>query len=133
MRSASAVVFSLCVVFLAGCSGMPGFNSTAPVATAVQGTAIRGLVHGGQSPISGAHLYLFAANTTGYGNTNSSISLLNSNVTSQVPAGGQDGSGNYYVTPPSHGSFSISGDYTCPSKASQLYLYSIGGNAGSGA
>jgi hypothetical protein len=135
MRSVSAVVFSFCVVFLAGCSGMPGTisNTTNPPTGAVAGTGFRGAVHGGQSPINGAHLYLFAANTTGYGNTNSSISLLNSNVTTQVPAGGQDGSGNYYVTTASDGSFSISGDYTCPSKASQLYLYSIGGNAGSGA
>jgi streptogramin lyase len=91
----------------------------------MQGAAISGEVHGGQQPIVGASVYLYAANTTGYGNA--SVSLLTSATGN--PA---DGNGNYYVITDANGNFSITGDYTCPSTASQVYLYAIGGNPGSG-
>ena len=57
------------------------------------------MVHGGQQPIAGAKVYLYAANTTGYGNA--AVSLLQS-------AGGTvaDGSGNYYYPTTSGGNFS---------------------------
>ena len=53
----------------------------------IPGAALHGMVHGGQQPIVGAHVYLYAANTTGYGNA--AVSLLQS-------AGGtvSDGHGN---------------------------------------
>jgi hypothetical protein len=44
----------------------------------------------------------------------------------------KDSNNNYYVTTDSQGAFAITGDYTCPSTASQLYLYAIGGNPGAG-
>ncbi len=80
-------------------------------------------MHGGQSVVAGASIYLFAANNNGYGNL--AKSLLNSTTGNPV-----DGNGNYYVTTASDGSFSITSDYTCPSTTSQLYLYSAGGNPG---
>jgi streptogramin lyase len=123
MRTAIAILASSCVLYLCGCSGTA--FTTSVKTSSVQGTAIRGKVHGGQNPIVGARVYLYAANTSGYGNT--SVSLL-TNATGN-PA---DGSGNYYVTTGSGGNFAITGDYTCPSTASQLYLYSIGGNPGAG-
>jgi streptogramin lyase len=118
---------SSCVLVLSGCSGMPGMNSTGTVSNPVSGVAIQGKVHGGQQPISGASVYLYAANTAGYGAA--SISLLKSSGSNTH----SDGSGNYYVTTDSEGNFAITGDYTCPSTASQVYLYSVGGNPGSGA
>jgi streptogramin lyase len=83
------------------------------------------MVHGGQQPIVGAHVYLYSANTTGYGNT--AVSLLES-------AGGtsEDNNGNYYYTTQSGGTFSITGDFTCPSAGSQVYLYAVGGDPGLG-
>lgn len=60
-------------------------------------------------------MYLYAANTTGYGNA--SVSLLKS------PG---------YVMTDSNGNFSITGDYTCPSSTAQVYLYALGGNPGLG-
>ncbi len=89
------------------------------------------MVHGGQQPIVGAHVYLYAANTTGYGNA--AISLL-ANKGGTV----KDGSGNYYYpTQPASstqpaGNFSITGDFTCPSPGSQVYLYATGGDPGLG-
>ena len=86
--------------------------------------AIQGTVRGGQTVITGAHLYLYAANNTGYGA--SSISLLNSSGSNTQ----EDSNGNYYVTTGSDGSWAITGDYTCPSTDSELYLYAVGGNPG---
>ena len=91
----------------------------------------------------GAHLYLFAANTTGYGgngiaasSSNASISLLNGadlalNNGAQGVGWGEDTNNNYYVITDANGAFSITGDYTCTA-GQQVYFYSIGGNSGSG-
>ncbi len=104
---------------------MPGTSPTETESRSVPGTALQGIVHGGQQPIVGAHVYLYAANTTGYGSA--SVSLLAS-------TGGttQDPDHNYYVTTQSGGTFSITGDYSCPSAGSQVYLYAMGGNPGLG-
>jgi streptogramin lyase len=118
------MLLSSCAFSLAGCSGAPFTNSAKT--TSIQGAAIQGKVHGGQTVISGANIYLYAANNTGYGNA--SISLLNSTGSNTQ----KDSNGNYYVTTGSDGSFGITGDYTCPSAASQLYLYAVGGNPGAG-
>jgi hypothetical protein len=58
MRSRN-FVFLVSSLFLAGCAAGP---IAAPTPEA--GTAIRGIVHGGQQPVTGAHIFLFAANTT---------------------------------------------------------------------
>lgn len=127
MRLAFAILASSCVFYLAGCSGAPFTNTNSAKTGPVQGPVIQGKVHGGQTVITGAHIYLYAANNTGYGA--SSISLLNSTGSNTQ----KDSNGNYYVTTGSDGSFGITGDYTCPSATSQLYLYATGGNPGSGA
>jgi hypothetical protein len=84
---------------------------------------LQGQVHGGQQPINGAHVYLFAANTSGYGNP--SVSLLNATDT------GHSDSVGAYVPTASDGSFTITGDYSCTTNT-QVYLYVLGGDAGSG-
>jgi streptogramin lyase len=125
VRISWTIVVVTCVVFLSGCSGMPGTTPIQTTAGSVPGAALQGMVHGGQQPIVGAKIYLYAANTTGYGNA--AVSLLES-------AGGtvSDGSGNYYYPTQSGGTFSISGDFTCPSAGSQVYLYAVGGDPGLG-
>jgi hypothetical protein len=109
---------ALCAL-LSGCTMDP---SATPSAS--QGTVIQGRVHGGSQPISGAHVYLFAANTTGYGNA--SVSLLNAATT-----GLSDSIGAYVTSDPT-GSFSITGAYACTANT-QVYLYSLGGDPGAGA
>jgi hypothetical protein len=84
---------------------------------------LTGSVFGGQQPIAGAHVYLFAANSTGYGQA--SVSLLDSAKTGNVDSVGA------YVLTDAGGGFSITGDYTCVA-GSQVYLYALGGNSGSG-
>jgi hypothetical protein len=77
----------------------------------------------GQQPILGAHVYLLASNATGVGAA--SVRLLEPNSTGQADAIGT------YVLSASDGSFTIPGYYTCTS-SQQLYIYSLGGDAGLG-
>jgi hypothetical protein len=93
----------------------------------------------------GAHVYLFAANTTGYGgngiaasSSNASVSLLTNTAGTTLDTSGGATNGDYYVgtsgvtvSCPSGGCFTITGDYTCAAGA-QVYLYALGGNAGGG-
>ena len=88
-------VAALCgASLLAGCSGsFSGINLTSD--TSSPGVRLTGTVHGGQNPISGAHVYLFAAASgaggvgqAAYGGagiaasaSNASVSLLNSTDT----------------------------------------------------
>ena len=123
MRTFWGVASFSCVLLLAGCSGTP--IGTTILTSTGQGSTLKGEVHGGQQPISGAAVYLYAANTTGYGSA--SLSLLTSGTGRT-----EDVNGNYYVTTAADGTFGITGDYTCPSATSQVYLYSVGGSSGSG-
>lgn len=74
---------------------------------------ISGAVHGGQQPVSGATIQLYAANmTTDQG---ASTPLLTTAVTTAAD-----------------GTFTITGDYTCPVTNPPVYLVSTGGNPGLG-
>jgi streptogramin lyase len=121
-----AMALATCMLSLAGCGGAANFNPVMPPSNPIAGAPLTGRVHGGQQPLVGASVYLYAGGTAGYGS--GSVSLLRSGSGTS-----EDGSGNYYVTTGSGGSFTITGDYTCPSASAQVYLYSVGGNAGSGA
>jgi hypothetical protein len=116
MRSSLSLSVSLLCLTLAGCS-----LSTTSGPTPEAGLAMQGKVMGGQQAIVGAHVYLLAANSTGYGQP--SLSLLTS-------GSGSDTVGKY-VTTDGSGGFSITGDYTCTTNT-QVYVYALGGDAGSG-
>jgi DNA-binding beta-propeller fold protein YncE len=124
VRIASTILLVSCALLLSGCSGAPGTASIPAASGSIPGTALQGRVHGGQNPIVGARVYLYAANTNGYGSASSS--LLGAHAGTAY-----DGT-NYYVTTQSGGTFTITGDYSCPTATSQVYLYSIGGNPGVG-
>jgi streptogramin lyase len=132
MRALCAFLLSSVALLLSACAGMPVLTTSNT--DSVPGTVLRGSVHGGQNPITGAHVYLYAVNNTGYGgpgiapsSTNLSVSLLRSasNTT-------KDGSGNYYVTTDQYGNFIINSDYTCPSNYAHTYFYASGGDPGLG-
>jgi hypothetical protein len=99
------VFLAVLCVSLAGC----GANLTSN--NSLAGGSLRGNLHGGQQPISGASVQLYAAGTTGYGS--SATALLSSAVITDA-----------------NGAFSITGGYTCPSSTSQLYIVATGGNPG---
>ena len=72
---------------------------------------LKGQLHGGQQPVEGALIQLMAAGTSGYGG--SAVPLLSSAVYTNASGG-----------------FSITGQYTCPSASTPVYLLATGGNPG---
>jgi trimeric autotransporter adhesin len=70
-----------------------------------------GSVHGGQQPVSGATIQLYAVGTTG--DDSVATPLLSTTTTTDA-----------------NGSFDITGKYTCPAGASLVYITATGGNPG---
>ncbi|MGD0909497.1 MAG: PKD domain-containing protein [Candidatus Acidiferrales bacterium] len=96
-------------------------TSTTTVNIGINGPAWSGTVHSGGQTISDAHVYLMAANNSGYGQP--SLSLLDGSVT-----GYSDSVGAYILTD-SSGSFTLPAGYICPINA-ELYIYAAGGTIG---
>ncbi|HWW22570.1 MAG TPA: NHL repeat-containing protein [Edaphobacter sp.] len=109
----------LALVLLTGC-GPTSSQKAAPVS--VPGQAIEGTLHGGNQPVVGAHIYLFAANNIGY--RAPSISLINPHA----PGAATDANGTYLITNAS-GGFSLNGAYSCI-PGQQLYILATTGNPG---
>ncbi len=101
----SVVLVGMALAFVAGC----GFSGSS---TAIQApVALRGTIHGGQKPVSGAKVQLYAAGTSGRGSA--ALPLLGKPVDSD-----------------SEGDFVIPASYYCPSASSQLYVIARGGSPG---
>jgi hypothetical protein len=81
------------------------------VPTAIVGPALHGVVHGGQQPVVGSTIQLYAVGSGGYGSA--STSLLSGAITTD-----------------SNGSFNITGNYSCPAASTPVYLTASGGNSG---
>ena len=99
------VLAGIALAVLTGC-GFTG-SVTAPQAP----VALRGTVHGGQQPVSGSSVQLYAAGISGVGST--AQPLLGNPVQSD-----------------DDGSFSIPASYRCPSASSQIYVVARGGSPG---
>lgn len=99
-------------------------TQSASIPTSIPGIAFAGGVHGGQQPVTGSAVYLFAAGTTGYDSAAKSL------LTPGDPGILTDTNGQGYVLTGSGGNFTISSDYTCPSSTRNVYLVSVGGNPG---
>ena len=97
---------------LAGCSftAAPAASSNAPVASATLN--LRGTARGGNQTIGKSKLYLYAANSGGYG--------LGARSITNSPG---------YVLTDDGGNFTITGDFTCLA-GDQVYLLALGGNPG---
>jgi len=97
------------LLLLAGCA-MNGPLAPAVPGDPVQSLVLKGLVHGGQQPVTQSHIALFATSSSGYGGT------LTPLATTQTL---------------SDGTFNISSSINCPSDStSQAYVVSTGGNPG---
>jgi len=97
------IAVGLCCV-LAGCSAMTSVEPTSQV------QEVRGIVHGGQQPVTGATIRLIAPGTAGYGSAGTAIASTTT-----------DGTGSF--TLPS---------YTCPANSGLVYILATGGNPGAG-
>jgi hypothetical protein len=127
---------------LSGCA--LGTFQTSPVepvvGAATAGAPMQGKLIGGQNPVSGASVYLFAAGNSAAAHTygTGATSLLTSAVLpSNGGSGGKDANNNFYVTTDSSGGFSIPSGYACPGAVggypAEVYLLAVGGNSGAGA
>lgn len=103
---------------MSGCANMIGTASPASLAVPLT----HGSLHGGQQPVQGAHVYLYAANPSGgYGSASTSL------LTVGGPGATTDGNGNAYVTSDAGGNFYYGGTTTCTS-GTYVYLLAVGGN-----
>jgi hypothetical protein len=131
-----AICATTFALLLAGCGESGVFPTTPSEGAAI---SIGGKVHGGQQPVTGATLQLYANSTSAYGA--SSTALIPVGTGAVGSTGYVAGGGTCVVTTlnastclplpttSSSGTFSITGDYTCTS-GSQLYLLATGGNPG---
>jgi hypothetical protein len=94
------------LAFTVGCAIKPTASPPSPAAI-----TLTGRVHGGQQPVSGANIQLYG---DGLGFRPSSIAFGSPARTD------------------SQGNFSLTGTYTCPSPAIEVYLVAMGGDPGLG-
>jgi hypothetical protein len=111
LATAAVLLGGVCAT-LAGCGVGPSAPATATTQP-VTAMKFSGRVRGGQQPVTGAQLYLYAVGGADGGPAQSLLT--------------QPG----YVLTDSTGSFSITGDYSCPAN-SYVYLLAVGGNPGLG-
>jgi hypothetical protein len=110
------VFLSLATLATTGCNGSPA-PGAAPPATP-RTLSIHGLVYGGQQPVTGATIQLYAAGApTSGGSFGTGATAL---ITGTLP------------TTDNNGAFSITGKYTLPSTPSYFYIVSTGGSPGLG-
>lgn len=107
-RAAATLLLCCAASLISGCAGNQ-FLSVADDSPAT-GATITGSTFGGNQPIIGASVQLWAVGNTGYG---SKPTALGSAVTTAGPGG----------------TFTI-GAYTCPTATTQVYLTATGGNPG---
>jgi hypothetical protein len=119
---ALAGVATASALALAGCAGL---TTTAVDTPVVEGAALTGHLHGGNQPVSGSVVKLYAAGSTGYG---SAGTLLATTTTAN------DGYGSFKFSQVTTGATGPNGNsYVCPTTTSMLYLIANGGNTGGGA
>ena len=109
-------------LLLAGCAGSEHTNPA---------LNLSGAVHGGQQAVTGSTIQLYAAGTGGDGSA--ATPLISATVTTSDGSGNAGDSnanaGNNFNALPA-GSFTITGDYTCPPAGAEVYLVTTGGNPG---
>jgi hypothetical protein len=128
-RLADLARMSLLLVLLPVLAGCAGLTPTAgPANSFVTGGTLTGRVHGGNQPVGGATISLYAAGTSGYG----SAATLYAQTTTAT-----DGTGSFSLTQttgtnPTGAPSTITSSYACPTGSTtnpnpEMYLISSGG------
>jgi hypothetical protein len=100
-----------------GCGGLSGNGTATTVAVPVTAATMSGHVYGGQAPVSGATIQLYAVGITGL--KSAAVPLISATIKTD-----------------SIGDFNISGDWNCTANTAaygtnpELYIVSTGGNPG---
>ncbi len=125
----SLVCFAWILLLVGNCllSGCAGSQR----ASTAHGLSLSGAVRGGQQVVTGSTIQLYAVGTTGDGSA--ATPLISATVTTSDGSSNASNSnanaGNGFNSLPA-GSFTVTGDFTCPSVGAEVYLVSIGGNPG---
>lgn len=129
MTRVSLVVLGMILsMALWGCSALQMHETGVSAGGSSSAIALRGVANGGQQPLLGSVIQLYAVGTSGYGSV--ATPLLPTSGPSVVTTsdgsgiGGNVSNGNNSLTA---GMFTITGDYTCPSN-SYVYITVAGGN-----
>lgn len=117
--------FLLSVPFLLALTVMTGCGVGTLTQSSSGSLALHGVVHGGQQPVSGSVIRLYAAGKTG--NASAPRDMLSVATT----IAGQPATVDY-VTTDSNGNFNITSDYSCNAPNEQVYIVASGGNPGQG-
>ena len=112
---------------LAGCAANFAPGDVAPEQTPIG--VIQGNVHGGNFPVTGAQIYLFAAGQTNYPAKGGAATSLITSGASGVSCSSPVVSGACYVTTDGNGNFAVGSDYTCTA-GTQVYMVAVAGNPG---
>ncbi len=124
--ASSALLLLLVAVGLSGCANK-GYTSP------VDGNGVSGAVIGGQNPVTGSTIQIYAVGSAGDGSAAMpliSATLTTSDGSNTMDSNANPGNSNNNL---SAGSFTIPpGDYTCPSGSAEVYMVSKGGNPGLG-
>lgn len=107
LRTAAQFAALSAALLLTGCAS---FQTPTESGSVLAGASFQGVMHGGQQPISGATIQLYAVSAGGYAAP--ATALLNTTVTTDA-----------------NGAFNITGDYSCTG-VNQVYLVGTGGNPG---
>jgi hypothetical protein len=105
---AAAAFWAIFALMLVGCGIGQQSDGTSEPSPLPQ---IAGQVHGGQQPVAGATMQLYAANTTTA--QGAAAALISKTVRTD-----------------SNGYFTITADYTCPAPGALVYIVAFGGNPG---
>jgi trimeric autotransporter adhesin len=128
-RTLACVFLLTSLAGFSGCSSGPASTNGSLTTPAVRAT---GSVYGGQNPVSGAVIQLWAVGTSGYGSA--ATPLISATVTTSDGSSTADSNanaGNAFNTLAA-GGFTITGMYTCPTASTLVYLSATGGNPGLG-
>jgi len=109
IKTHSFLLLASLTLLTTGCSSLAHFSDPSTATSPLP--AISGTIHGGQQPVSGAIIQLYAANTT----TNKGLSTP---LLTHPPTSG------------SNGTFTITDTNYCPAPGSMVYLVATGGNPG---
>jgi streptogramin lyase len=116
---------------LALCGSLFGCGVGTTTQTGTTSLSLHGTVHGGQQAVAGSTVQLYTVGTTGNGSA--ALPLI---AAGEYSLGGVAGCNpatqTCYtsVVSDANGSFTITGDYTCPSSTAQVYIVATGGNPG---
>ena len=121
----------LLVVVVGGLTGC-GMGTAAPGDSTVS-LHMQGTVHGGQQPVSGSTLQLWAAGNGGNGTAATELLPLGYYNPGGVTCTQGTANCNYgFPVSDSNGNFTITGEYSCTNPLTQVYITATGGSPGSG-